>query len=483
MTPGPLPPHDLDAEAIVLAALLDRPERIAEVVGLAATDYYSTANAIIAAEVKRQLDAQQPVDATTIQRALRDSHTLAAAGGPQYLAQLVAGTPAAANLAPHAERIRALADVRRLIATCQTIAAEGYGAADAGPLRDRLTEQLSAEQWYGARSSAFERIDPNGIFEPLPAIPWLVRGLDIAPGAPTLIAGYGFSGKTIAAQALAIAVASEDQDAWGLFPVAHGKVLHLDYEQGRRLTCERYQRIAMGLGIGPQDLGDRLSVVALPPLYLDSDGAESMLARELEGHALCIVDPFRGAAPAVDENCSRDVRHVLDVFTRVSERTGCVVVDLHHARKPQKDAPGGAKMAIRGSGDFYAGHGSVLIFEAATKGEAVRVSHDKARISGRLHDDFELAIDDEEQGGVRVTASLCGARVDAASTRLAETQRRVLEAIGEHPGATTRKLRTLVGGTARAVDDAAELLLEDGRLSRTRGENNSWLYYPIGGAN
>jgi hypothetical protein len=61
-----------------------------------------------------------------------------------------------------------------------------------------------------------------------------------------LIAGYGFTGKTIAAQALALAIASGGR-VWDMFAARSGRVLHLDYEQGQRLTNERYQRLARGV--------------------------------------------------------------------------------------------------------------------------------------------------------------------------------------------------------------------------------------------
>src|SRR5687768_17999122 len=35
---------------------------------------------------------------------------------------------------------------------------------------------------------------------------------------------------------------------FGMHPVRQGRVMHLDYEQGRRLTRTRYQRLAAALG-------------------------------------------------------------------------------------------------------------------------------------------------------------------------------------------------------------------------------------------
>jgi len=108
-----------------------------------------------------------------------------------------------------------------------------------------------------SRSGELTLIGVPEIFAPLPPVPWLVEGLDKSPGAVNLIAGYGFTGKTIAAQALALAIASGGC-VWDMFTARSGRVLHLDYEQGQRLTNERYQRLARGSKLDPNEVGDRL---------------------------------------------------------------------------------------------------------------------------------------------------------------------------------------------------------------------------------
>ena len=158
-------------------------------------------------------------------------------------------------------------------------------------------------------------------------------------------------------------------------------MLHLDYEQGARLTRERYQKIARAHGVGPDDLGDRLAVVSLPPVYLDSPGAEDLLSREADGHKLVIVDSLRAAAPSVDENSS-DIRRVLDTMTRASERTGAAFVVVHHATKPS-ETKRAVRYSLRGSGALYDAAGSVVVLDGE-KGEAPMVHHEKARISGKL---------------------------------------------------------------------------------------------------
>jgi len=62
-----------------------------------------------------------------------------------------------------------------------------------------------------------ELITGAALFEALPPTNWLCEGLELAPGAPSLWAGYGYTGKTFAAHSLAVAVAS-GRDVWGSVP-------------------------------------------------------------------------------------------------------------------------------------------------------------------------------------------------------------------------------------------------------------------------
>ncbi len=246
------------------------------------------------------------------------------------------------------------------------------------------------------KPSVLKKLAAAAIFAALPPIPWLAQGLDLTAGAPAMFAGYGYSRKTIAAQALALAVAS-GRRAWGEFSCRRGRVLHLDYEQGERLSRERYQRLAVGLGIPYDDVEGYLDLVVLPALYLDSSAASDVLCREFEGYDLVIVDSFRASAPSADENAS-DVRRHLDVLTRASERTGAVPLVVHHARKPSKEHSGDGRMALRGSSAVFDACSSILVF-TADKGEATLVQHEKARVSGVAGEDFYLDTVDVDRDG------------------------------------------------------------------------------------
>lgn len=327
--------------------------------------------------------------------------------------------------------------------------------------------------------SPFRVIDAPGIFAPLEPIRYVVQALDLCPGAPAMWAGYGYSGKTAAAQSAAIAIAGGVGKVWDCFSAGPGNVMHIDYEQGSRLTRERYQRLAVPHMLGPSDLDGRLSLVTMPTLYLDDPKAETELERLVADQTLVIIDSLRAAAPTLDENAS-EVRTVLDMLSRVSERTGAAFVVIHHARKPQQNASGGAKMAIRGSGALFDACSSVLVFEGE-KGQPTRVSHEKARTSGRPVDDFEITITDfadegNERAGLLVSASSAADREarkdDAERERLSAKTERIKGELRElfaqepdQPGADT--IASLIHRKPADVRPVLNLLVEAGEVERT----------------
>ena len=278
--------------------------------------------------------------------------------------------------------------------------------------------------------------------EPLPPIPWVCESLGLAPGAVALVAGYGYSGKTMALQSLALSVAS-GKSCWGLWRVRQGRVVHLDYEQGRRLTQERYQRLARGMGLELSELpNDSLQVAVMPHAYLDNQQSIDELAKIVEGATLVIVDSLRAAIPSADENSS-DVRTYLDVLSRVSERTGACIVVIHHARKPSMQNAGTATHAIRGSGALFDACQSVYVL-AGEKGQPTVVHHEKDRVRGTTLEDFGLSREDvagpngEAKWGLRVVhleaeqmAQVESVRVEErAEKAIVEVATRIIETIG-----------------------------------------------------
>ena len=267
---------------------------------------------------------------------------------------------------------------------------------------------LEAEESAKARKQVKQKprtltfVDASKLAEPLSDVAYLVPALGIAGGAATLLAGYGFAGKSMAAQSMAIACAS-GHPLWGVYTVKQCPVAHLDWEQGFRVSAERYQRLAKAEGLDLSDLPIRLGVH--PAIGLDAPDAEDVYAHGFGDAGLVIVDSLRAAAPTADENSS-EIRQFIDVLNRAAEKTGATVLIIHHARKPSADAADGARYKIRGSGAIYDACGSVFVL-AGEKGQPARMSHEKCRNRGVLVDDFGLTVEDVEiegdpRGGLRV---------------------------------------------------------------------------------
>lgn len=332
-------------------------------------------------------------------------------------------------------------------------------------------------------------LDGPALARELPPLEYVIReiGMVAGPGAPHLVAGYGFAGKTLALQAMALSLA-DHRGVWGAYRATRAqRVLHVDLEQGERLTTRRYQRLALAMGVDLAGLGDTLAVVCMPALTLAASH-EDVWRELMTGRDIVIVDSLRAATAGADENDS-GIRAGLDMLGALSESTGCCrPIVIHHARKPGADDAGG-RYAIRGSSAIYDACDSVYTFSAA-QGEPVLVEHVKARSHGEPTEPIALvisdvAVGDDPRAGVRVAvhgAELVGqqrAEREQATRRQrvtadSETMRRILV---ERPGLGTRELRLAARqaglGARDRVDDAiaalgGEVELRDEVVGRSR---------------
>lgn len=357
---------------------------------------------------------------------------------------------------------------------------------EASPASNVVPLKLAGPPRYGL-------LEAKGIFAPLPPMPWVVEGLAIAPGAPTLIAGYGYSAKTLAAQALLLAVAA-GRRIWGEFACKRGRCIHIDHEQGERLCRERYQRLALAYGIPFDELDGMLALCSMPSLYLTHKAAEDALITACTGASICLIDSFRASVPGVDENDSK-VREFLDILTRVSERTGCVFLVIHHAGKTKGDEHGGERderQAPRGSSGIFDACQTVIKFDGK-KGEPTRVSMHKERARGGAVEDFYLAVEDvaitDESGKVWERAGVavnyqCEEQVhppQKPTARFEDLKRELLAIIQGSPGCSLRFLRGSVRAKASLVDEAIDQMSSAGIITSTTGARGAH-EYRAGGA-
>ena len=141
---GRVPPHDSDAEAAVLSAILLQPESFDEVAEILKPEhFYSDANRRVYEAIFELQRMQRAVDVISVASYLRDKNRLQQIGGTAYLAQLTDATPFVSNIETHARMIREKWRLRQVIAVCQTVAAEGYGdCGEPQPFIDKAEQRL-----------------------------------------------------------------------------------------------------------------------------------------------------------------------------------------------------------------------------------------------------------------------------------------------------------------------------------------------------
>lgn len=150
---GRLPPHDLEAERAVLSTvLIGRPLHVAGVLGmLEPEDFYAESHAAMFAAARTLVERDQPTDAVTMARALKDAGK-GSVVPLNYLAEVIDFVPSVARWEDYARIVLAMSTARRAIAAAQVIVAEGYG-----PMEDRIAwaSELPARLEAATRRSQF----------------------------------------------------------------------------------------------------------------------------------------------------------------------------------------------------------------------------------------------------------------------------------------------------------------------------------------
>jgi bifunctional DNA primase/polymerase-like protein/AAA domain-containing protein/primase-like protein len=250
----------------------------------------------------------------------------------------------------------------------------------------------------------FAPLSLDELLAPVPAPNHLIADLDLGPGRPVQLLGMGSAGKSLVGQAMMLAVVT-GRPCFGRFPVRRGRCAWVDYEMGRSASLRRLRRLAAAMGVPWADAARDVAFTSMPRTYLNSPDAEDHLAALCEGRAALFVDSLRRGVPGVDENDSK-ISEFLQLLLRVSERTGCTVVFLHHAST--KVPPDGldARGTGRGSSAIYDGSGAVFHLGGAL-GEPVSVTQTRVGEAGTRCEDFALAIrdvavGDDPKGGLEV---------------------------------------------------------------------------------
>ena len=129
-TDSRIPPHNLDAEASLLGAMLLDSSAIGLAIEqqLAANDFYKPAHADVFAAIRTLSASGDAVDAVTVADELRRLNLLDDLGGIAFLSELQNATPSISSASRYIRIVRDTAILRRLIKGASEIAELGYSA-------------------------------------------------------------------------------------------------------------------------------------------------------------------------------------------------------------------------------------------------------------------------------------------------------------------------------------------------------------------
>lgn len=129
---GRVPPHNLEAEASVLGALMLSRDAIGAVgeAGLKPRDFYSPANQHIFDAIRALYSSSGPVDVVTVADELRKAGMLDDVGGIEQLSELQNATPSVSGAEHYAKIVMDTALLRRLIQTAGEITDLAFSTPD-----------------------------------------------------------------------------------------------------------------------------------------------------------------------------------------------------------------------------------------------------------------------------------------------------------------------------------------------------------------
>lgn len=361
---GRVPPHDLDAEAALLGAmLLSRPAIAAALLACAADDFYRPAHASVFAAVASLYDEGQPVDPVTVADRLRGWGRLDDVGGGAALLALQADTPSTSSAARYGEIVARHARARRLLAAAAEATERAYGHDLAGAEAALAEARVAGASAPAGRPLARIDLGPavaDGVAEPRFVAPWLYAG-----GLVTLSSEPGV-GKSWLALWLALGVL---RAGWS--------VAYLDEEGGPELVAERLRL----LGAAPAVVGERLFYFAFEGRRWDDEdvGALGAVVDEASGAGrglgLAVLDslPDFLAAAGLDEDSAGDVTAFVARVCGPLRAAGAASLLLDHLPKPSSsgaDARRSRSRYGRGSGAKLAKADAALLVEAAAEFDA-----------------------------------------------------------------------------------------------------------------
>lgn len=161
------------------------------------------------------------------------------------------------------------------------------------------------------------------------AADWHLRGI-IPRDVAFLFAGDPKTGKTMAMESMAIALAMGAKDWCGFAIRERRRVLIMPREDAERTTRIRLWQLARGAGLTrPHELEQWLSVDPTSPLDLGNKDHVARLQKACERFDIVIIDSFATSHHG-DENSNRDMSSVMGAARDLALGTNTAIGFIHH---------------------------------------------------------------------------------------------------------------------------------------------------------
>ncbi|TSC73152.1 MAG: replicative DNA helicase [Parcubacteria group bacterium Gr01-1014_38] len=296
-----LPPHNLEAEASVLGALLLDHEAVVKIADfLRPQDFYSPSHATIYAAMVELFERRDPIDVLSVTNRLAEKKELEIVGGEAALASLAASVPTAGHVVHYARIVQKKATLRRLISAAADIHDLGFTEEEeVDRVLDDAEQKLFAVSQQHLRQTfvpvrevladAFQRIDAlhkggaayRGIPSGLKPLDDILSGLQKSD--LVILAARPSVGKTSLALDIGRHIAVREKVPVGIFSLEMSKEQLAD-----RLICAEAAVDLWKMRTGrlssegfPHDdfskINHAMAILAEAPIYIDDSATSNVL--------------------------------------------------------------------------------------------------------------------------------------------------------------------------------------------------------------
>jgi replicative DNA helicase len=376
-----IPPHNVEAEASTLGAVLISPDVLAAVreTGLTSGDFYKPAHQFVFDAMCGLAEAGAAIDTLTVAEELRRAGVLDDIGGVDLLLDLQGAPPAVTQAARYAGIVQRTARLRQIISLGGELQALAYDEPDADVLVGRVHEltgqAIEASNGSGPARGAL----PGGQWlhapETVADIVW-GEGSEVlwSSGEPLLLGSYTGVGKTTLTGAILAA-------ATGIAPPSLlGFPFQRTFRRVLYLALDRPQQIKRALrrqlrDIDIDTLDDVLRVETFWPERVSERPGALVEAAIGNGADAVIVDAAKDFIDEIDKPGGAEAwqRAVAPLM-----RSGVELLGLVNVRKPTSGWPKLTLHDIYGGAGFTWGAGSVLLLQGPPGGPTPTVEQAKA---------------------------------------------------------------------------------------------------------